>query len=157
MGLKEIGSNGIDLRNLKSLLRVTPEWSGFRNIAFHLSICPLASALSGFITCWDKTSTFEKWQDEPDEQRKTKILHLAQSFNFDRPLFVFGFERHVLWRYWPRAYPNQCGSPDDFIVMDGNHRLIGLAARKKQGKPIPKDFTIGVFAGKPIQTLPVKF
>ena len=147
--LKEVGSQGIGLRHLKSLLRVTPEWLGFRDIGFHLAIYPLAAALSDFVTCWDKKTTFEAWKNDRDEERRLKVEGLARSFNFDQPLFVFGFERHVLWRRWPKAYPNGYGNASDFIVMDGNHRLTALAIRKKQGKSVPRDFTIGVWTGRP--------
>lgn len=155
LSLCPILNEGLNFDDLKEFLKITPEWTGFKGVRFHLALYPHTEALHTFVTCWDRVSTFEAYAEQAQGndtiecERMERIRKMASCFDTSRLIFIVGLKRCVLWQRWPKTYPSDVGHADDFVVMDGNHRLTALALRERLDlTPRVEKITLGVWIGR---------
>ena len=105
------------------------EWHGrrFESCVFELRPFELAEALA-LRTCWPPCHRFDSGLVTRDGDQRPVGTDVPSS-----PLVVMACAKSILDAFWPEKYRPHAVPGEDLVVMDGNHRLANLAARRAQG------------------------
>jgi hypothetical protein len=128
--------NGI----VQSLIRNDTQYASAPGPNYALILFDGLRAVQALFTVWDPAATFEQ---RAATHPLPKAEALAATFILDVPVLVSAWPRKLVDPGW--AAPVNA-SPDDLVIVEGNHRLLAVALRASWGMPLPR--CIGVFAAQ---------